>query len=166
MFSRLTSFPAALLLVLAGHHAQAHDAKVGALTVQHPYATPTPGVARNGAVYFKFIRNDGPADDRLVSASTPAAESVELHEMRMDGDVMRMRAVEAVPLPAGREVSMQHGQMPGLHLMLIGLKAPLKTGDRFPIRLRFQKAGEVEAQVWVEPAAAAASSAHGAGHKH
>jgi copper(I)-binding protein len=77
------------------------------------------------------------------------SRTVELHEMKMDGDVMRMRQVAAVDVPAGGSVALEPG---GLHVMLLGLKAPLKEGDRFPMTLRFEKAGEVKVEVHVEAA--------------
>jgi len=69
---------------------------------------------------------------KLVSASSPAATSVDVHEMKMDGDMMKMRAVDAVPLPAGQPVEFKPN---GLHVMLTGLKAPVKAGDVVPIKL-------------------------------
>jgi copper(I)-binding protein len=80
---------------------------------------------------------------------------VELHEMKMEGNVMRKREVSAVELPAGKAVELKPG---GLHIMLMGLKAPLKEGDKFPLRLKFEKAGEVTVTVNVEAA--------GADHSH
>ncbi|HEY1091599.1 MAG TPA: copper chaperone PCu(A)C, partial [Burkholderiaceae bacterium] len=71
---------------------------------------------------------------RLVAASTPAAERVEIHTMSMDGDRMRMREIEGVELPAGAPVALQPG---GRHLMLMGLKKPLQAGTRLPLTLTF-----------------------------
>jgi copper(I)-binding protein len=128
----------------------AHGLNAGDLAIDHPYATPTrPGLA-TGAVYFRAIKNNGTEPDRLLSARTPAATTVELHRMEMDGDVMRMRAVPAIELPAKTEVRLRHGTPNGHHLMLLGLKAPLKDGDRFPVTLTFQRAGEREVMVWVQ----------------
>jgi copper(I)-binding protein len=101
-------------------------------------------------VYFRAIKNNGTEPDRLLSAHTPAATTVELHRMEMDVDVMRMRAVPAIELPAKTEVRLRHGTPDGHHLMLLGLKAPLKDGDRFPVTLTFQRAGEREVMVWVQ----------------
>jgi len=128
--------------------AQAHGAKAGDIAVDHPYAPPTPPGATTGAVYFRGLRNRGGAPDRLIAAETPAAERVELHEMWLEGDVMRMRARPAIELPAGAEVPARHGQR--WHLMLLGLKAPLKQGDRVPLRLQFERGGRVEVTVWVQ----------------
>ncbi len=105
---------------------------------------------------FLTLHNGGAAD-RLVSAQAPVSSTVELHTMRMDGDVMRMRQVEAIDLPAGQKVELKPG---GLHLMFIGLKAPLKAGDSFPLTLKFEKAGELTVSVRVEAVGAAAEPAH------
>lgn len=130
--------------------ALAHGMKAGDLTIDHPYATPTRPGLTTGAVYVRAIKNNGAEPDRLLSARTPAAASVELHRMDMDGDVMRMRAVPAVDLAAKTEVRLRHGTANGYHLMLLGLTAPLTDGDRFPVTLTFQRAGEREVMVWVQ----------------
>ena len=93
-----------------------------------------------------------------MAATTAVAKSVELHTMSMEGDVMKMRQLDAIELPKGAMVELKPG---GLHLMLMGLKAPLKAGDTFPMTLRFEKAGEVVVTVKVEaPQAGDASPMH------
>jgi len=150
----------ALAVCVAGW-AHAHGVKAGDLAIDHPYATPSRPGLTTGAVYFRTIQNNGTEPDRLLSARTPAAASVELHRMEMDGDVMRMRAVPAIDLPAKSEVRLRHGTANGHHLMLLGLKAPLKDGDRFPVTLTFQRAGQREVMVWVQtPRGAAGDAAH------
>ena len=139
--------------------AQAHDFSAGDLVIDHPYAPPTPAGARTGAVYFRSIRNSGHDVDRLLGAHTPVAASVEIHRSKMDGNVMQMRAIDALDLPAGADVKLRHGG--NLHVMLIDLKAPLRDGDRFPITLRFEHAGEKEVMVWVQQ-----PKATDAGHQH
>ena len=157
---RLTSLAAALALAAAAFPAQAHGFRLGALAIGHPYARATAPGQPIGGGYLK-LDNQGPADDRLLGASAAAvAERVELHTMAMEGDVMRMRSLGAIDLPAGRSVELKPG---GTHLMLVGLKAPLKAGDKFPLTLRFERAGQVEVVVNVE-AAGAAAERHGAGH--
>ena len=148
--SRPTRWAWAALVASAVGSALAHGFKAGDLAIDHPYATPTRPGMTTGAVYFRAIKNNGTEPDRLLSALTPAAATVELHRMEMDGDVMRMRAVSAVELPANTEVRLRHGTPNGHHLMLLGLKAPLKDGDRFPVTLTFQRAGEREVMVWVQ----------------
>ncbi len=129
--------------------AAAHDFKLGPLRIDHPYATPTPAGATTGAAYLRGIRNTGEQPDRLVGASTPAARAVEIHRSVVDAqNVMRMRAIDGIDLPPMAEVRLRHGGEH--HLMLIDLKAALKNGDRFPMTLRFERAGEREVMVWVQ----------------
>lgn len=140
----------ALSLGALGVVAHAHDFKAGALRIDHPYATPTRPGLNTGAVYFRGIKNTGRTPDRLLSATTPAAERVEIHRMQMDGDVMRMRAQPALDLPAQTTVSLRHGDAQGVHLMLLNLKSPLRDGDRFPVTLVFEHAGTHTVTVWVQ----------------
>lgn len=135
---------------LLGSVAMAHDFRAGELRIDHPYATPSRSGLNTGAVYFRLIRNQGTVGDRMLSARTPVARAVEIHRMQMQGNVMHMRAVPALDIPGGAQVPMKHGTPDGHHLMLIGLKAPLKDGDRFPVTLRFEHAGEHTVQVWVQ----------------
>lgn len=146
----LTSLAGLLAAALLSGAALAHDFKAGDLRIDHPYATPTRPGLKTGGVYFRGIKNTGTQPDRLLSASTPRAGVVEIHRMQMDGDVMRMRAVPALDLPAGAEVPLRHGRPDGYHLMLLDLKQPLKDGERFPIRLMFERAGVFEVMVWVQ----------------
>jgi periplasmic copper chaperone A len=133
---------------LQARPAPAHGTRAGDLLLDHPYATPTPTGARTGAVYFRTLVNRGTVADRLVAARTSVADAVEIHRRTMDGDVMRMRAIDAIEIPPGAELKLRHGG--DIHLMLVGLKAPLRDGDRFALRLRFDKAGEHEVMVWVQ----------------
>jgi hypothetical protein len=150
----------ALALAALASSAAAHDFKLGPLRIDHPYATPTPAGATTGAAYLRTLRNTSEQPDRLVGASTPVARTVEIHRSVVDAkSVMRMRAVDGVDLPPRSELKLRHGGEH--HLMLIDLKAPLKNGDRFPMTLRFEKAGEREVTVWVQqPRDAAGASEH------
>ena len=148
----------ALLGVGAAH---AHDFKQGDVLIDHPYATPSLAGTTNGAVYFKSIRNKGKTPDRLLSARTAVAARVEIHHMQMDGNVMRMRQVPALELPAQTEVSLRHGGAGTHHLMLLDMAQPLKDGDRFDLELVFEKAGIRRVNVWVQtPRAGSSSSSH------
>lgn len=156
-----------VLTALVALVAQAHGLKAGDLRIDHPYATPSrPGMS-TGSVYFRGIRNTGSAPDRLLTVRTPAADAVEIHRMQRvqggQGEVMQMRAVTSLEIPAGATVAMKHGTTDGYHLMLTGLKAPLKDGDRFPVMLTFEKAGTHEVKVWVQTPR---SFAHDDTHKH
>ncbi len=138
----------------------AHDYAAGAVHIDHPWARPTLTARTPAAVYFD-IRNRGDADDRLVAASAARAAHVELHASLKDAGTgaVRMRpAKEGVLARAGRTLSMETG---GYHVMLIGLDAPLKAGDAFPMTLTFEKAGDIDVTVKVED-----REPQGAGHRH
>ena len=134
-------------------HAQQHGAtahKLGVLTVEAPWARASAGAARAGAAYLK-IANAGAEDDRLTGVSAPVAERVELHTHAMSDGVMRMRRVDAVAVPGGESAELKPG---GHHVMLIGLRAPLKEGETFPLTLSFEKAGTITVPVAVGSIAA------------
>ena len=161
--TRRTALPA--LVFLASPLAWAHDFRAGDLRVDHPYAVPTrPGLS-TGAVYFRGIRNTGTNTDRLLSATTPVAARVEIHQMQMQGEVMRMRAVPSLELPPGATVPLRHGSPDGYHLMLRDLKAPLRDGERFPVTLTFERAGVLEVKVWVQTPRGTNAKAED-GHSH
>jgi len=153
----------AALIAGAAGAAAAHGATVGDIAIGHPYATPSIAGTSNGAAYLASIENKGAAGDRLVRASTPMASRVEIHTMTLDAQgVMRMREIDGIALAPKAKVQMKPGA--GLHLMLIGLKEPLKEDATFPMTLEFERAGKVEVKVIVgqpKPAGSAAS-----GHMH
>jgi copper(I)-binding protein len=94
---------------------------------------------------------------QLVGVSTPAASSAEMHEMHMEGDVMKMRAVEKLALPAGKPVVLGPG---GYHLMLLGLKHPLTRGSRVPLTLQIESAGGKRSTVGVSAEVRDATASH------
>jgi len=155
MFTRIL-IAAALLLAT---NAYAHEYTLGQLKIVHPWTRATaPGAAAGGG-FFK-IDNTGAAD-RLIAAEADVSKQVELHTMVMDGEVMRMRKLEnGVELPAGKTTELKPGS---LHVMFIGLKAPLKEGESFPLKLKFEKAGEITVDVKIDALGAAAPAM---GHKH
>lgn len=112
------------------------------------------------AVGYMTLRNEGPAPDRLLSASTPLARAVELHESTLDGGVARMRPLpEGVPLPPGAAVRLEPG---GAHAMLLGPARAFARGERVPLTLRFERAGAVAVELTVEgPGARQPSTASG-----
>ncbi len=140
---------------------QAHDYRAGDVVIEHPYAPPTPPGARTAAVYLRALKNTGDQPDRLLHASSPAAASVQIHEMRMDGDVMRMRELAALPLPPGAALRFRHGQ--SLHLMLVDLKRPLQNGERVRLTLVFERGGTREVSVAVQTPRDAATAPE---HRH
>ncbi|MDA8232489.1 MAG: copper chaperone PCu(A)C [Magnetospirillum sp.] len=140
----------ALWAVSAIRPASAGDAEVGAITITHAWARATPPHAQAGAA-FATIANAGTEDDQLVSAASDAATLVELHTHVMHGDVMHMQEVPAIDIPAGKTVTLAPG---GMHIMLIGLKHPLRKGDHLPLTLVFKRAGTATVDVVVEAAGA------------
>ncbi|QWD59402.1 copper chaperone PCu(A)C [Polynucleobacter sp. MWH-UH35A] len=122
--------------------ANAQNAKVGSVQIENAYTRATvPGQQAAGG--FMKIENKGAAD-QLVSASSPVAGEVQLHEMAMEGNVMKMRQVKDIAVPAGGAVELKPG---GLHLMFMNIKAPLTAGETVPVKLKFAKAGEVEVKM-------------------
>ncbi|MEO0314883.1 MAG: hypothetical protein RI928_1339 [Pseudomonadota bacterium] len=134
---------------------QAHGTHAGNIHVEQAQARASVGNQANGAA-FLTIENQGKADDVLQSVAAPIAGKVEIHTMIMEGDVMKMRAVERLEIKAGEKIEMKPGQ--GYHIMLLGLKKPLKAGDSFPMQLSFRKSGKVQLTVTVTEAGAAAKS--------
>ncbi len=85
-----------------------------------------------------FLRMDASTASRLIGVTSPAAARVEMHEMSMDGDVMKMREVAAIELPAGQAVELKPG---AYHLMLMDLKKPIAAGEAVPLVLTFEAKG-------------------------
>ena len=141
---------ASVLLTLPAHAQQQGD-----IAVTTPW-TRAAGQGGTGAG-FLTIANRGSAADRLVGASSPIARVVEIHTHLREGDILRMRPVAAVDLPPGGTVTLQPG---GFHLMLIGLKEPLIQGQSVPLTLRFERAGELQVMLAVQPAGARGPLAH------
>jgi copper(I)-binding protein len=146
MICRLSVACVVVALFLAPVTAGAHEFKIGALTIEHPYGPDTPPNART-AVAYMTIRNDGDTPDRLLRAISARADSVELHTTVRDGDVMRMRDVDAIDIPPHKSVTFAPA---GLHAMLVGLKGAFAVGQTVPMTLVFEKAGTVEIGVLVQ----------------
>ena len=124
--------------VLAQNVSQA--VSTSAIKIENAYTRATmPGQQVAGG--FMKIENKGNSVDQLLSASSPASDEVQLHEMAMEGNVMKMRQVKDISVPAGGSVELKPG---GLHLMFMSIKAPFSAGDTVPVKLKFAKAGDVE----------------------
>jgi copper(I)-binding protein len=123
------------------------DAYCADLSVVGATARATVAGQTSGGAYLS-IENRGKTADRLLKVSSPVANSVELHNMSMDGNVMHMREVENIELKASEKLSMHPGD--GYHLMLMGLKRPLKSGDKVPLNLLFEKAGKIAVDATVQ----------------
>lgn len=145
MHLRSLIISAAALLLSISSNAIAEQA--GNLHIDRPYARATmPGQTSGGA--YLTIENKGKDADKLMSVSSPAAKSVEIHTMSMDGNVMKMREVPNIEIKPGAKVAMKPGD--GYHIMLIGLRQPLKAGDKIPLTLTFEKSGKAEVSALVE----------------
>ncbi|MFC3282860.1 copper chaperone PCu(A)C [Litchfieldella rifensis] len=129
--------------------ALAHDVRFEDLRIAHPFATPTPPGAPNGAAYLDItVEGDGAAT--LVGTSSPVSRAVEMHDMSMDDGNMRMRKLDEIRIEPGDTLTMRPGG--GSHLMLLGLQEALRVGDSFPLTLEFAERGEIEVEVWVQEA--------------
>ena len=146
---RVLALALALVAAFAALPVLAHDYAAEGLSIAHPHAFATAPGAPVGGGYLT-IRNDGPDAERLLGVRVDAgtARGAQLHEMTMEGDVMRMREVGGgIPIPAGGTVELAPG---GLHVMFTGLAATLDEGARFPAILVFERAGEIEVEFAVE----------------
>jgi copper(I)-binding protein len=137
---------AALFAVLA-IPAFALDYRLGAIEIGQPWARATPPTAESGGG-FLVITNTGATPDRLIAVKSPAADKVEIHEMKMDGNIMRMREVEkGIEIPPGATVELKPG---GFHVMFMGLKAPFAKDAKVPLTLVFEKAGSIDVDLMVQ----------------
>jgi periplasmic copper chaperone A len=147
--SRL-SFALFAAALLSGS-AAAHDYQLKALAIDHPFTRATPPGGKVAGA-FMAIENRGKDGDRLVGVTSSAAATAQLHEMAMDGAVMTMRPVQGIDLKPGATVQLRPGSY---HVMLEGLKQPLKQGDEIPLTLTFEKSGSIDVSVKVEAMGAA-----------
>lgn len=148
----------AAMLVLTGSAAFAHDYEAGSLEIKHPWARATPRGATVAGGYM-IITNTGTTPDRLVGFTSPAAGKFEIHEMKMDNGVMKMRPLAGgLEIKPGQSVELKPG---GYHLMFMGLKQPFEKGKRVKGTLTFEKAGKIEVEYAVEAVGAAAPMEHG-----
>jgi periplasmic copper chaperone A len=138
---------AAITAACAALPAQAEDVTVGALKISAPWARATPKGASVGGGYMT-ITNTGTAPDRLIGGASDISKSFEVHEMKMQGGVMKMRPVAGgLEIKPGQTVSLDPS---GYHIMLMGLKRQLKQGEHFKATLQFAKAGKVDVDFTVE----------------
>ena len=158
---RKTSLLVALAAMSALTAGAAQPAKTtGGIAIEQAWTRATPPNAPV-AGGFLTIRNSGDRADRLVSVTSPDANSVEIHQMTMDGGLMRMRKLaDGLSIDARSIVMLRPG---GYHLMFIGLKRQPKQGEKFAATLTFEKAGTVPVQFKVEGMGAQGGGAH-SGH--
>ena len=146
MINRLVLLPLVLTLLSAGG-AFALDYKLGAIGIGQPWTRATPPTAEAGGGYL-VLTNSGTTPDRLIAVKSPAADKVEIHEMKMDGNIMRMREVEkGIEIPPGATVELKPG---GFHVMFMGLRAPFAKDAKVPLTLVFEKAGSIDVDLMVQ----------------
>jgi copper(I)-binding protein len=151
----------AILLALAMPSAAAKDYRAGTLDISGAYSRATPQGASVAAGYVT-IKNTGTVADRLVAGASDAAAKFEVHEMSMDGGVMKMRPLkDGLEIKPGETVELKPQ---GLHIMFVGLKKPLKSGDHVKATLQFEKAGKVDVDFDVTGMGGPARPAAPAGH--
>lgn len=131
------------LILLLGGQAYAQISSQNTMMVERPWARATPAGAKNGAAYVTLI-NNGNARDSLLRATTPVAEKVQFHSASEENGVSHMREMHAVEVAPGARVTFTPG---GMHIMVMGLKQPLKEGQTFPLSLTFETAGKVDVTV-------------------
>lgn len=125
----------------------------GPIDIINPWAAPTPGGVDTGGGYFSIV-NQQDVEDSLIGVSSPRAVRVSLHEVNMDGDVMRMRALDEIPIAPGQRLDLTTGSY---HLMFEDIDAPFVVGENVPVTLTFRERGQVELVFPVR---------RGAGHSH
>jgi periplasmic copper chaperone A len=136
-----------------------NNAGTKAIAVVAPWSRPTPGAAKNGAVFLE-IKSAADEADKLLSASGAVAENIEIHNHINDNGIMQMRRVDFIDIAEGSSTKLVPG---GYHIMLLGLKQPLKAGETFKLKLTFEKAGAVEVDVAVRANNAGAGKGSGSG---
>lgn len=130
---------------------------LGSLEISNGYTRATLPKAPVGGGYITVI-NNGTEADRLISVTSPFARSVSLHDMKMDGDVMKMAEMpDGIDIPAGGTVTLAPG---GLHMMFMGITQPFVEGQSVPVTLLFEKAGSVDIQLTVGAINADMSTMH------
>jgi len=147
----LLIFAAGLLLAAAA------AAQAGPVEIKDAWARATPKKAENGVAYMTLV---SPTTDRLIGASTPVAKKAELHQMKIEDGIMKMRPLAAIALPAGQVVALKPS---AVHIMLHGLNQPLQPGQSFPLTLHFEKAGARQITVAVAKAGATGRSSQAGG---
>jgi periplasmic copper chaperone A len=154
----LLTLAAATLLIVAASFAFAQGASI---QVEQPWARATPAGASTGAVYLT-ITNKSQEMDRFLSASSDVADKLQIHEMKVVNGVMEMREVTGgVAVAANGSVELKPGSY---HLMLMGLKKPLKAGETIPLTLDFEKAGKVSITVPIRAMGVGHDDMPGMGH--
>jgi len=134
-----------ILVLLVALICAAQSANASELMVRDAWARATAGRSTIGAAYLT-LKNMGSTADRLISATTPVAGSVEMHATIQDGDVMRMQKLDSIELAPDATVEFKPS---GMHIMLVDVAAPLKQGTSFPLTLTFASGENLDVEVAV-----------------
>jgi copper(I)-binding protein len=157
LISCILAATASLTTFTSPHHPSSAPLEViavsGPIDIVDPWAAPTPGGVTTGGGYLSIINNQ-PEADSLIRAASPRAARVSLHEMRMDGDIMRMREIEEIEIAVGQRLDLASGHY---HLMFEDIDAPFVEGQTIAVTLTFRRRGAVEVQFPVQ---------RGVGHSH
>ena len=134
-----------LLLFSLQAFAQGFPKEKAAIEIEEPWArATTPGSTL--AAGYMTLRNKSDDRDRLLSVSSPLARKIETHITLKDGNIMRMREVSGYEVPGRGRVELKPG---GAHLMFIDIKRPFKEGEKVPVKLKFEKAGDLDVEFHV-----------------
>jgi copper(I)-binding protein len=148
-----------LIAFVARTQAQTPAVKVGTLTISETFTRSTITGQKNAAGFLS-IQNEGNAD-KLLSVKSNVSSSMEIHEMKMDGNVMQMRQVNSLDIPSKAKVELKPG---GYHLMFIDIKSPLKAGESVEVQLTFEKAGKVNVKLPIQDMKPMHGGSREAGH--
>jgi periplasmic copper chaperone A len=146
MFKKISCI--AILIVIT-NHVFAHDYTLGQLVINHPYTRATSPQAKIGGAFIVSIKNNGDIADKLISITNVSfADSVQIHETKMEDNVMKMRELkEGLTIPAKSMVELKPG---GYHIMFMNLKDSLVSGQKYKATLNFEKAGSINIEFETE----------------
>lgn len=149
--------PALLLAIAVAGGSHAHEFRAGDLVIDHPYAIASGSAGQHGSAHLKRIHNGGTLPDRLLGATSPMAERVELRSTKPEG--LQLPALPALEIPPRSSVSLRHDSP--FQLALVGLRRPLMKDETFELTLVFERAGSKTVKVdVVVPRAAKAEAPH------
>jgi copper(I)-binding protein len=142
MISKLFRVAVACALLATARAASAEDFKAGDIVISHPWSRATPVGAQIGAGYL-VIENRGTVPDRVLGGSVEVATGFEIHDVVLEGGVMKMRLLAGIELPPGSSIEAKPG---GRHIMFVGLLHPLAAGEKVRGALRFERAGRIKVE--------------------
>ena len=150
LISLVAAIVATTMFLITDVYAAMNQYKAGDIIIENPWARATMSGAQTAAA-FLTIKNNGNTPDRIVAVQSPISQKTEIHQSFMEGEMMKMRPVGALELAPGEVTMLKPGSY---HVMFMGLKFPLTVGETFPLRVKFEKSGEVEVIVKIMKAGA------------